>query len=299
MKTTLLTTLIIMALGLTTKLSAQEPCPVTNKMKEGSCLMIEYGSATAASTAVAAPAETLIISESIDESANGVYIAQYACSGTEVIFTKSAPCNCSGYEGVVVGKLQFTHGDMICEYDAAGVLPVDFSFFKAENQNDMAMLTWGTAMEVENEGFYLEKSSDGIFFQEFAFIVGEGNSTEEVEYEALDRDPFNGMNYYRLKQVDYNGSERFSKVVKLDLRNGEGVIVNYISDSEEISIRSQKTLQHLEVYDMAGVRVHRSTFDQNATEHSVSFSGQTSGHFVAVITDVNGTVETTKFVTFR
>jgi len=299
MKTTLLTTLIILALGFSTSLYAQDPCPTTNKMKDGSCLMIDYGTAAAATKAVTAPAETLIISESTDEASNGVYIAQYACNGTEVIYTKAAPCNCSGYEGVVVGTLQFTHGDMTCVYDAAGVLPVDFSFFKAENEKDMALLKWGTANETDNDGFYVEKSRDGKFFQEFIFIVGEGNSSEEIEYETLDRDPFDGINYYRLKQVDFNGNERYSKVVKLDFRNGEGVIVSYDNSSEEISIRSQKTLQSVEIYDMAGVRVNRMTLDKNNNEHTISFSGQTSGHYVAVITDENGAVETTKFVTFR
>ena len=299
MKTTLLTPLFILALSFSTKLSAQDPCPTTNKMKEGSCLMIDYSTVEAANKAVTAPAETLIISESIDESSNGVYIAQYACNGTEVIFTKAGPCNCSGYDGVVVGKLQFTHGDMTCEYDAAGVLPVDFSFFRAENEKDMALLKWGTATETDNDGFYVEKSSDGRFFQEFTFIVGEGNSSEEIEYETLDRDPIDGVNYYRLKQVDYNGNERFSKVVKLDFRNGEGVLVNYDNASDEISIRSKKTLQSVEIFDMAGIRVHKVRLDKNINEHTITFSGQTSGHFVAVITDTNGAVETTKFVTFR
>ena len=176
MKTTLFFTLILLITSLT-NLNAQDPCPLSNKMKEGSCITIEYPSAEAASKAVRAPAETLVISESVQEASNGVYIAQFACSGTEVVYTKAGTCTCNGYEGVVLGKFKFTIGDMTCLYDAAGVLPVDFSYFMAEADKDIAVLKWGTSSETNNDGFYVEKSTDGHFFQEFAFIVGEGTSS--------------------------------------------------------------------------------------------------------------------------
>jgi hypothetical protein len=297
MKTTLYFTLMMLFVS-TLSLNAQDPCPLSNKMKEGSCITIEYPSAEAASKAVRAPAETLVISESVQESSNGVYIAQFACSGTEVVYTKAGTCSCNGYDGVVLGTFKFTIGDMTCTYDAAGVLPVDFSYFKAEADKEMALLKWGTSSETDNDGFYVEKSNDGHFFQEFAFIVGEGTSSSELEYETLDRDPFLGVNYYRLKQVDYNGNERYSDVVKLDLRNNKGVTVTYNGGSDEVTVRSEKALLSIEIFDMAGVRVHKANLDKNANEHTISFNAENTGHFVAIITDENGAVETTKFAKF-
>jgi hypothetical protein len=294
MKTTLYFTLILLTIS-NTRLTAQDPCPLSNKMKEGSCIKIEYPSAEAASKAVRAPAETLVISESVQESSNGVYIAQFACSSTEVVYTKAGTCSCTGYEGVVLGTFKFTIGDMTCIYDAAGVLPVEFSYFKAETDKEMALIKWATSSETDNDGFYVEKSTDGHFFQEFAFIVGEGTSTSEIEYETLDRDPFQGMNYYRLKQVDYNGNERYSDIVKLDLRGNKGISVTYNGGSDEVQVRSERKLVSIEIFDMAGVRVHRANLDRNSNEHIVSFDAETTGHFVAVITDENGGVETTKF----
>ncbi|GLR18109.1 T9SS type A sorting domain-containing protein [Portibacter lacus] len=296
MKTTLLTTLLILGLGFSNSIFAQDDCPQKNKMKDGSCLTIVYPTAEAAAKAVSAPAEVLVLTESTDGASNGTYIAQFACSETEVIFTKGGPCNCSGYDGTILGTFRFTQADMTCKYDERGVLPVEFSFFKVASDRDMAILSWATASETENDGFYVEKSNDGKFFQEFAFIVGEGNSTEEVNYETTDRDPFSGVNYYRLKQVDYNGSERYSKIVKLDLRDKNGALVNFNANNNELVIRSEKKLVSIEIYDMGGVRVHKSTFDKNANEHTISLSNQNTGHFVAVITDENGSVETSKFV---
>ena len=295
MKTTLFTTLTWLLSVCLMSLYAQDICPTTVTMKEGSCLMIEYPSAEAAQNAVNAPAEVLVITESSHEESNGTYIAQYNCIGNEVIFTKSGPCDCNDYDGSIAGTFNFTQSDMICIFDAIGALPVEFSFFKAKKDRDVAVLEWGTEFELDNEGFYVEKSSDGKFFQEFSFIVGEGNSTSENKYEAVDRDPFPGVNYYRLKQVDYNGSERFSDITQIDFRENSGTTVRFNSSKDELTITSEKELQSIEIFDMAGVRVYKGALDQNQKQQKISMSDQQRGHFVAVITDDRGSVETTKF----
>ncbi|WP_235299649.1 T9SS type A sorting domain-containing protein [Portibacter marinus] len=295
MKTTGFTMILLLIVGSFSSLSAQDVCPTMNTMKEGSCILIEYPSADAASKAIAAPAEILVISESSHEESNGTYIAQSSCSGTEVIYTKAGPCNCSSYDGTIAGTFNFIQSEMTCKYDAAGVLPVTFSYFTAEKERDMTVLKWATQFESDNEGFYVEKSNDGKFFQEFAFVVGEGNSSTEIDYDAVDRDPFSGLNYYRLKQVDYNGNERYSEIVQVDFRSNQSMTVNFNRNDEQLTIRSKKNLQSIEIFDMAGVRIYKDALKSNENQHFINLSGQKKGHFVAVITDEVGNVETLKF----
>lgn len=295
MKTTLLTTLLFLAISASTIHAQSDECPKQNKMKEGSCLIINYPDQAAAIKAVSAPAETLIVSESTHEESNGVYIAQFNCTGTEVIFTKAGKCSCSDYDGTIAGTFQFTHAVMTCKFDAAGVLPVEFSSFEAEKEGDYTLLVWSTAFESDNEGFYVEKSTDGKFFQEFAFIVGEGNSTESNTYEALDRDPVAGTNYYRLKQVDYNGNERYSDVISVNFRGSGATIVSFNTGSRQLKIVSDKTLQSIEIFDLAGVRVFKGSLNKNENQHTIDLNDQRTGHFIAVITDANGNVESKKF----
>ncbi len=296
MKTTLSTTLIFVFLGLSVSLQAQgDTCPSQIRMKEGSCIIIEYPSTAEALEAVDAPAETMIVSESSYEESNGVYIAQFHCSGNEVIYTKAGVCSCTDYEGSISATLTFTHAQMTCKFDAAGVLPVEFTYFNAVKEGDMTQLSWATSFESNNEGFYLEKSTDGKFFQEFSFIVGEGDASEEITYEALDRDPSQGVNYYRLKQVDFNGNERYSEVEMVDFRKTDGIIVGYNSTRNELLITSEKELQSIEIFDMAGVRVYKGAFERNENEKAINLSAQQTGHFVALITDARGNVESTKF----
>ncbi len=88
-----------------------------------------------------------------------------------------------------------------------GALPVRLLFFEAVQVNSGVEIFWKTQTEENNEGFRLEKSSNGLFFSELATIQGVGTSFEEVEYSFFDANPFSGMNYYRLIQVDKNLTE--------------------------------------------------------------------------------------------
>ena len=55
-------------------------------------------------------------------------------------------------------------------------------------------------------------------WSEIGFITGMGQSTSEVEYSFIDRNPFSGTNYYRLKQIDFNGAFQYSDIVSVDYK---------------------------------------------------------------------------------
>lgn len=88
--------------------------------------------------------------------------------------------------------------------------PVKLGEFSAERQGYTAALHWVTYSEVNNEGFDIQKSTDGINWQTFNFIKGHGNSSEQQSYTATDRQPAKGQNYYRLIQKDHDGTNSIS-----------------------------------------------------------------------------------------
>jgi len=99
--------------------------------------------------------------------------------------------------------------DIIC----AAVLPVElisFSGYNIENEN---VLEWQTATETNNDYFVLERSSVGIDFENIGTIDGHGNSTQLLNYKFQDNNPLSRINYYRLKQVDYNDDFHYSKII--------------------------------------------------------------------------------------
>jgi hypothetical protein len=86
------------------------------------------------------------------------------------------------------------------------VLPISLVKFTAEKVAEKVKIQWTTAAEINNEKFVLDRSIDGENFETLYEITGAGNSKELNSYEQIDHRPFKGTNYYRLTQVDFNGS---------------------------------------------------------------------------------------------
>ncbi len=97
--------------------------------------------------------------------------------------------------------------------DAANPLPVELTEFNGVNQDGYNKLYWITASEVNNDFFELERSSDGESFASIGTVQGKGTVSNESRYTFMDNEPYFGNNYYRLKQVDFNGSFEYSKVL--------------------------------------------------------------------------------------
>jgi hypothetical protein len=106
----------------------------------------------------------------------------------------------------------FTIGDSF-----ATSLPVNLISFNAKAMNNDVLLSWSTASEQNNKGFAIERSADGENFSEIDFVNGKDFSLVRVNYKSLDQNAFDLSNslYYRLRQVDFDGTETFSNVVSV------------------------------------------------------------------------------------
>ena len=90
-------------------------------------------------------------------------------------------------------------------------LPAELVTFDAELMGKKILLSWLVASETNNDFFEIEKSTDGKTFKTIGEIAGRGHATTPKEYQFLD-DPINGHNYYRLRQVDFDGRMEFSQI---------------------------------------------------------------------------------------
>lgn len=104
--------------------------------------------------------------------------------------------------------------------DAISILPIELVSFKARavaSEGDLGKveITWQTAWERDNDYFEVEKSRDGVNFQSIARVSPKGNngfSNSIQNYVHYDEQPWLGKNYYRLKQVDFDGTTTYSKI---------------------------------------------------------------------------------------
>jgi len=104
-------------------------------------------------------------------------------------------------------------------------LPIDLVSFDATQEGEDVILKWVTSTEINNSHFDLERSLDGVRFEVIGQVEGAGNSTDVLSYSYTDKSPFDGINYYRLKQTDYDDTSEYFEVVTVRI-DVEGTIFN-------------------------------------------------------------------------
>lgn len=121
---------------------------------------------------------------------------------------------------IVGGNLESTTPfDSFSEFaigsDISNSLPVELTAFSAKSVNEGVKLEWQTASELNNDRFEIERSLDRTMFAVVGTVRGAGTTTEAKSYAFVDNTAQNGKFYYRLKQVDFNGSVNYSNIVEV------------------------------------------------------------------------------------
>lgn len=104
-------------------------------------------------------------------------------------------------------------------------LPIELLSFTAKaNSTNEVQLDWSTAVEINNDHFVVERSIDGKNWETVAKVTGAGNSSIQQAYTSYDHEPAGGTNYYRLKQIDTDGSFTYSDIEMIDIAEQERVL---------------------------------------------------------------------------
>ncbi len=98
-----------------------------------------------------------------------------------------------------------------------GVIPVELTSFTANVVDNKVVLNWATATETNNSGFAIERSKDGLTFEQIDFVKGNGTTTERHMYSYTDASNLSGKYTYRLKQVDFDGTFSYSNTVEVNV----------------------------------------------------------------------------------
>lgn len=101
-------------------------------------------------------------------------------------------------------------------------LPVEFSSFSARPVNGEVLLNWTTGEEINNSHFEVQTSVDGRRWENIGTVNGVGNSVQEVNYSFTDIGPSQGLNLYRIKQVDFDGAYAFSGIANANIGSVAG-----------------------------------------------------------------------------
>lgn len=147
-------------------------------------------------------------------------------NGSEIMLRWSDLNNTNNDHHLAIDNIQVLfHFDNAC----AITLPIELLEFSGNEYDNDNLLQWSTASERDNDYFALEKSSDGINWIELSKISGAGNSTEQKNYQALDYSVDKIVNYYRLKQVDFNGEFNYIDIISIDNRVKNEYVIRRIN----------------------------------------------------------------------
>ena len=140
---------------------------------------------------------------------------------------------------------------------SSGPLPVNFVNVSAMQKGNAIAVNWSTASEENNKYFDVEKSiNGGANWQPVSTIKATGNNSGTKNYTALDSKPVTGLNYYRVKQVDYDGNFKFSSIVHEKFaidKTTAFVLTNPIINNIEINIFTSRSQQmSVSLFDMSG-----------------------------------------------
>lgn len=179
------------------------------------------------------------------------------------------------------------------------IVPVELTSFRAEASNNKVTLSWQTASETNNRGFEIERklSTD---WESLGFIEGKGNTTQVTAYNFTDKVNLTGKYSYRLKQVDFDGTASYSKVVEVLVQPTEfSLSQNYpnpFNPSTTIDFTlAQKGQVAIKVYSLNGEEVFTiMNEEKEAGYYSVMFNASNLSSGVYFYRMVSGKFTMTK-----
>lgn len=158
-----------------------------------------------------------------------------------IVYTSINLCAVTTITGLVNGIFALA--------DLSSPLPIELLSFNATSTDAQTVdCQWTTATETNNDYFTIERGSDPGHFVEIGKVKGAGTITEPRYYSFEDTAPMDGLNYYRLKQTDFDGQFTYSKIVAIRFMKNINISVYPNPAKDEITIISKdKTTEPLKV----------------------------------------------------
>jgi hypothetical protein len=208
--------------------------------------------------------------------------------------------------GVVTATLGFqgpqTPGNLTANDNSTTSVPVEINLpvklkeFQAAKEGNITNLTWSTTEEINSDRFDVQRSKNGKQWETIQKVTAAGGSVGEKSYSAVDAEPLNGDNLYRLHMIDKDGSSAYSKIesVRFDLKTDFTMFPNPLSDQLNIKTAEDwSKVQKIRIYNMKGKGVYESGEKPDKT---IDLKYLAAGTYVVKVTLKNNTSSNHKIV---
>ena len=169
-----------------------------------------------------------------------------------------------------------------------GALPIELLSFGAELNGDEVDVIWSVASQVNNDYYSILRSTNGYNWTEIGTVIGAGNANEQIDYKFIDKDPYIGLSYYKLKQTDFDGIyEEFPPVsVRYDveivgLLISPNPVTNIITLTMDGNIHND--LHVIRIFDNKGNIILRNNLIGDLKDYTVDVSKISSGLYIVKV----------------
>jgi len=177
-----------------------------------------------------------------------------------------------------------------CASNNSTILPQDDQeiFFQIRKNDGEAQLSWGCDLNDRTGLFILEKSSDGKHFEFFRKKENNSDISHFIFHREIDEEPLTGDNFYRLKLIQKNGTEVYSKIEKVNFGlNGNQISIFPNPAKNEILINLKQYISKnvtIQIYDARGILMEERYLENLENPHPVfDLKKYENGfHFVAI-----------------
>ena len=150
----------------------------------------------------------------------------------------------------------------------SNIVPVQLLYLRGKANGSRNELNWATATEINSDYFSVQRSVDLREFAEVGKVKSAGNSRQKIEYNFTDESPLPGVNYYRLRQIDRDGSSEFSKIIAINSQNTDSKFVIYPNPSDGENIRLQFSNLSLEGVRLIDLLGHEIPFEMLSSSNN-------------------------------
>ena len=207
----------------------------------------------------------------------------------------SASQNNPADQSIAIGNISF---------ERASVLPLTLTSFNGAIYNNTVQLNWSTAQEENLDTYIVEKSTNASDWHTLSTVKATGNSNSKKEYNVTDPHAAT-INYYRLKQMDVNGSYTYSQIIRI--RNGAldktGIKLypNPATNSATVTINSEiKQAALIKLYDRFGMQLLHLQRPLIAGSNNIPIPGITAltagSYIICVENEAGNKIGTTQFI---
>jgi hypothetical protein len=165
-------------------------------------------------------------------------------------------------------------------------LPVELISFTGNYKDNDVLLRWSTLSELNNDFFSVEYSTNAYNYSEIGVVFGQGNSNIKHDYSFLHKNIDNPFNYYRLKQIDYDGSFSYSKTILVEADKGrnDNIRIQLSQDNYLYVWGTNNEINNYYISDILGRTLIKGTTNSFNDEayHTINTSELTAGTYIIV-----------------